>query len=33
MSKGNLEYYCIQVCPSEFPLVRADELYADEEMI
>ena len=33
LSKGNLEYYCIQVCPSEFPLVRTDELYADEEMI
>jgi hypothetical protein len=33
LSNGTLEYYCIQVCPSEFPLIRADELYADEEMI
>ena len=33
MSNGTLEYYCIQVCPSEFPLVRTEELYADEEMI
>lgn len=33
LSKGNMEYYCIQVCPSEFPLLRTDEIYADEEMI
>ena len=32
LSKGNLEYYCIQVCSSESPLVRADELMIDEEM-
>ena len=32
LSKGNLEYYCIQVCPSEFPLVRTEELLIDEEM-
>ena len=33
LSNGNMEYHCIQVCPSEFPLVRTDEIYADEEMI
>jgi hypothetical protein len=34
LSNGNLEYYCIQVCPSETPLVRAEELeYLEEEMI
>ena len=32
LSNGNLEYYCIQVCPSEFPLVRTEELLLDEEM-
>ena len=32
LSNGNLEYYCIQVCPSEFPLVRTEELMLDEEM-
>ena len=32
-SNGNLEYWCIHVCSSEFPLVRADELIIDEEMI
>ena len=33
MNKGNLEYKCIQICPSEFPLYREDELaYIDEEM-
>ena len=29
---GNMEYYCIQVCPSRFPLLRADEIEIDEEM-
>lgn len=34
LSNGVLEYYCIQVCPSETPLVRAEELeYLEEEMI
>ena len=34
MSNGALEYWCIQVCPSESPLVRADELeFLEEEMI
>jgi len=34
LSNGNLEYYCIQVCSSETPLVRAEELeYLEEEMI
>ena len=33
MNKGNLEYKCIQICPSEFPLMREDEIYAEEEMI
>ena len=33
MTNGNLEFYCIQVCSSEVPLVRADELMIDEEMI
>ena len=32
-SNGHLEYYCIQVCPSEFPLLREDEYLVDEEMI
>ena len=32
-SNGNLDYYCIQVCSSEFPLLRADELIVDEEII
>ena len=31
---GTLVFYCIQVCPSETPLVRLDELeYLEEEMI
>jgi hypothetical protein len=33
MTNGNIEFYCIQVCNSEFPLLRADELVIDEEMI
>ena len=33
MNNGKLEYSCIQVCPSEFPLLREDELIIDEEMI
>ena len=33
MSNGTLEYWCIQVCQSEYPLVRTDELMIDEEMI
>ena len=33
MNKGTLEYSCIQICPSEFPLVREDEYLIDEEMI
>ena len=32
LCNGNLEYYCIQVCASEFPLVRTEELLLDEEM-
>ena len=31
---GTLVFYCIQVCPSETPLLRTDELeYLEEEMI
>ena len=33
MNKGVLEYSCIQICPSEFPLYREDEYMIDEEMI
>jgi hypothetical protein len=33
MNKGTLEYSCIQICPSEFPLIREDEYLIDEEMI
>ena len=33
MNKGTLEYSCIQICPSEFPLIREEELIIDEEMI
>lgn len=33
MNKGTLEYKCIQITPSEFPLVREDEYLIDEEMI
>lgn len=32
MVNGTLEYSCIQICPSEFPLVREDEVLIDEEM-
>ena len=32
MNKGTLEYKCIQITPSEFPLVREDEIIIDEEM-
>ena len=32
MNNGNLEYSCIQICPSEFPLLREDEYLVDEEM-
>ena len=31
---GSLMFYCIQVCPSETPLLRTDELeFLEEEMI
>jgi len=34
LSNGVLEYWCIQICPSESPLVRAEELeFLEEEMI
>ena len=34
MSNGVLEYWCIQICPSESPLVRAEEReFLEEEMI
>jgi hypothetical protein len=34
MSNGVLEYWCVQVCPSQTPLVRAEELeFLEEEMI
>lgn len=33
ISNGKLEYWCIQVCPSETPLLRTEELLIDEEMI
>ena len=33
MNNGTLEYSCIQICPSEFPLLREDEYLVDEEMI
>ena len=33
MNKGKLEYWCIQICPNDHPLLRADELMIDEEMI
>ena len=32
MNKGTLEYKCIQICPSEYPLIREDEIVIDEEM-
>ena len=32
--KGSLSYWCIQVCPSESPLLREEELeYIEQEMI
>ena len=33
MNKGKLDYWCIQVCHSETPLLRSEELLIDEEMI
>lgn len=34
LTNGNLEYWCIQVCPSETPLIRTEELeFLEEEMI
>ena len=34
LNKGKLEYWCIQICPSESPLIRTEEIeYLEEEMI
>jgi len=33
MNKGTLEYKCILITPSEYPLIREDEYLIDEEMI
>ena len=33
MHRGVLKYYCIQVVESDAPLVREEELYAEQEMI